>query len=149
MDGVKMFKLMKGRGFKMDILNQNNKDKSVNKPEIEQQEKEKQEYKLIGRFIRRKGMKLFQYNPTKDEIIEIDIQPKTQMVLAKTKNGLDYIDIAQEEATVDSNQIHFESLNWKNAKKRVKKYKKGKLKELSNIRTNESDAINPFTKFDI
>lgn len=126
----------------MNILNQKTKD-NFTKPEVEQQEQEKQEYKIFGTFIRRKGMKLFQYNSTKDELEEIYIQPKTQMSIGIENGKLKDKDEAYEEAVVDSRYIHFEALNWKNARKRVSNYKKGKLKELSNLRILNGKDINP------
>lgn len=44
-----------------------NKD-STTKPEMENVEKEKQEYKLIGKYLRRKGLNLYAYNQAKDEL---------------------------------------------------------------------------------
>lgn len=105
------------------------------KPEIEQVEKEKHEYKLLGTYLRKRGLRLYSYNSTRDELIEMDISKKDVVQIIPDENGnLSTKDSAYEEVQVDSRNIHFECLNLKNAKKRVLKYKDRTIKELCNLR---------------
>lgn len=117
----------------------NNINKSdFSKSEIEQGEKEKQEYKLLGKFSRTPGLKLFAYNSQKDEIFEVKISQKSI---------IDFTDIEKtlpEEATVDSRNIHFEALNITTAQKRVSKFKAGKIKELDNLKKPSTGCISFF-----
>lgn len=124
----------------MDVLNNLFDKDSVSKPELEQVEKEKQEYKLVGRYLRRKGLKLYAYNSTKDKLVEVQINTKDSVNLIPDENGkLNPIDLGLEEVEVDTRNIHFESLNLKNAEKRIGKYKAGKIKELCNMREYNSN----------
>jgi len=105
------------------------------KPEMEQVEREKQEYKLIGNYLRTKGLKLYAYSSLKDELTEVNIDRGDTLHLIPDENGkLCAVNVELEKATVDSRNIHFEALNWKNAQKRVRNYKQGKIKELCNLR---------------
>ena len=56
----------------MDILNEDKKG-SVSKPEMEQVQKQKQEYKLIEQWLRTPGLNLYAYNHLKDEIFLIKV----------------------------------------------------------------------------
>jgi len=106
----------------------------TNKPEIENVEKEKMEYTLLGTFQRTRGLKLFAYNYLDDIVSEIKIKPKSTLNIKIENNKCIPSDEAPEEATVDNRFIHFEALNMKNAIRRLNKYKSGKLKELCNLR---------------
>lgn len=106
----------------------------VSKPEMEQVEQQKQEYKLIEQYVRSKGMIMYAYNTLKDEITEIKPIVKKDVALVVSEEGtLMKKEEAQEEVMVDPRNIFFESLNRKNAIKRVNKYKQGKIKELCNL----------------
>jgi hypothetical protein len=119
---------------------------AIDKPEMEMVEKEKQEYKLVGQYLRTKGLRMFSYNSLKDELKEVSIENKKEVTMVMDAEGkLNAKDLGFEECEVDSRNIHFEALNMKNAKKRVQKYKDGKLKELCNLRNpDELDTIKLF-----
>lgn len=128
----------------MDILNNTLLEKATSKPEMEMVEREKHEYKLVGTYMRRKGLKLFAYNSLKDELKEVVITTKDTINILPDENGkLTAIDTGYEEANVDTRSIHFEALNLKNAKKRLQKYKAGEIKELCNLR-EPGDGISFF-----
>ena len=120
----------------MSIINRILGRESVSKSEIEQVQKEKEEYKLLSKYSRTKGLKLYSYNSMKDELVELKVEPKTTIKLVETSDGgWNKEDVSKEECTVDSRNIHFEALNQKNAEKRVKKYKNsGKLDKLCNLK---------------
>src|SRR3989304_5238132 len=113
--------------------------KESTKSEMELLEKEKQEYKLIGKYLRKKGLKLFAYNPLKEvSLREIKVAEKNDLHLLPDERGkLVAKDLGLEEVEVDSRDIHFEALNLKNANKRVQKYISGEIKELCNLRNPE------------
>jgi len=118
----------------MDILNNTLLEKATSKPEMEMVEREKHEYKLVGTYLRRKGLRLFAYNSLKNELKEVAISTKDTINIISDENGqLTVIDTGYEEANVDTRNIHFEALNLKSAKKRLQKYKSGKIKELCNL----------------
>lgn len=129
----------------MDILNNKFNEKSVSKAQMEQVENQKQEYKLVGKYLRTKGLKLFSYNSLNDELKEFEIKTKDEIHLLPDENGkLMPIDLGLEEVEVDTRNIHFEALNIKNAEKRISKYKAGKIKELCNLRKYDPDSIKLF-----
>ena len=118
---------------------------SIGKPEIENVERAKQEYKLIGKYLRKKGLRLYAYSSIKNELKEVKITMKDQVHITTDEYGkLAPVDLGLEEAEVDSRNIHFEALNWKNAEKRLEKFKSGKIKELRNLREPESEGIKIF-----
>lgn len=126
----------------MDILNNKHKQDSVSRTQIENVEQEKQEYKLIGKYLRRKGLTLYCYNFAKDELTEVDIIYKdTVHMIPSPDGGYHTEDLGLEEAIVDSRNEHFEALNLKNAEKRVRRYKAGHIKELCNLRVPSKDGI--------
>ena len=112
------------------------REEPTNKYEMEMVENEKQEYKLIGSFIRTKGLRLFVYNPRTGDITEVLPESKKTLEI-----GIDNINgnfqqiktAKQERADIDSRNIPFEALNLKNAKKRVAKYESGEIKQLFNL----------------
>lgn len=123
------------------MLNIFKKD-STSKPEMENVEREKQEYKLIGKFLRRKGLKMYAYNSPKNELKEVNITTKDEVNIVMDENKkLVPVDLGFEEAEVDSRNIHFEALNWKSAQKRLRNYKTGKIKELCNLREPNPEGI--------
>lgn len=125
----------------MDILNSKTGKNAVNKPEIEMVEQEKDEYKLIGKYVRTKGLALFSYNSMKDEIKIVKVDKKKDLSITFEEAQIGTKDVAEEECTVDSRNIHFEALNMKNAKKRVQKWRDGKIKELCNLREPSEEGI--------
>jgi len=119
------------------VVNKYNSDKTT-KQDIEKVQEEKQETKLIGRYLRRKGLKLYSYNYSKNEIKEVKVTTKDIITL---RDDLSAVDLGLEEANVDSRNTHFEALNLKNAHKRVSNYINGSVKELCNLRVNNPEGI--------
>jgi hypothetical protein len=129
----------------MNILNDNSDITKTNKPEIEQVEKKKQEYYLLGTFLRTRGLRLFGYNNLKNEVFEVKIQyGNTIHLIPQIDGSLLPIDFEAEKCTVDSRFEYFEALNFESANKRVLKYKQGKLSELCNLRKSNPDGIRFF-----
>jgi len=124
----------------------NNKD-SFSKPELEQIQKEKQEFKLIDKITRTKGLKLFAYNQNKNEVFEI-ILPKdiNNTLYTKVEDGQLVIDYEKtyDKAVIDPRNIHFEALNLNSAIKRVDKWKRGEIKDLDNLKRNFNKTISFF-----
>lgn len=46
----------------------------VRRTEIEQVQKEKHEYKMLGTYLRTRGLKLFAYNPVTKQLKEVVIK---------------------------------------------------------------------------
>lgn len=112
--------------------------------EIEKVENEKQEYKIVGSFLRTKGLKLFSYNHFKSElsIIEESSDEDVKLTLVDGKLIPKYNTCT--EAFINSNDTHFEALNIKTAKKRVERFLNGKIESLSNLRENNPKPIYNF-----
>lgn len=121
----------------MKIIN-NTSDDFVKKSDIEHVENEKQEYKLVGRFRRTPGLKLFSYNSSSDELKELVHEKETLLKLNDDGTSSDF---SSQKANIDSRNIQFESLNMKNAIKRVDKYKSGKIKSLSNLKQVKENKL--------
>lgn len=117
-----------------------NKAPKVNPNEVttELQQKQKQEYKMIGRYWINKSLKLFQYNPTTQEISFVERERerdnKGTIYLVEVEGKLVAKDLDYEKAQVDPRMIFFEAMNINTAQKRVDKWKQGKVKELCNLR---------------
>lgn len=125
----------------MNILGKSHDDKVTSKPEMEMVENEKDEFKLIGKYMRTKGLSLFSYNSMKDELRIVKIDKKKDLSITFEEAQMGTKEVTEEECVVDSRNIHFEALNMKNAKKRVQKYKDGKIKELCNLREPSNNKI--------
>lgn len=129
----------------MNIFNEKQQKNAFSKPELEQVEKEKQEYNLLGKYIRTKGLMLFAYNTTKDELIQLTVKKKKEAILVFDAEGkLNTANLSHEECEVDARNIHFEALNIASATKRLQKYKDGKIKELCNLREPTENSIKLF-----
>lgn len=105
------------------------------KPEQEVVENEKQEWKLIDSVMLTRGLSLWSYNPSNGEIKHVKISYKDTVKLVPCPiRGLRLEDSIHDEVTIDPRNIHFEALNFNNAKKRVGKYLRGEIKYLENLR---------------
>ena len=126
----------------MNIVPEITKQNSFSKLEIEQVQLKKQEYYLLGTFLRTKGLRLFYYNPENGEIKEAVIKfSDTIHIYKMPDNRFITIDWENQKCTVDSKVIYFEVLNFNNAILRVKRYKQGKIKELSNLKIPSKEGI--------
>jgi len=125
----------------MNILNDKTDITSFKKPEQELVEQEKTEYKLLGTYLRTKGLMLFSYNPTNGNIEEVEITRGSEIHTVFDGQFWIWFDPEFEKATVDSRREYFECLNTKNAIKRVQRYKKGFIKYLCNLREPSKEGI--------
>lgn len=128
----------------MDIVSNNNPDGSFKKHEVEQVQKKKHEYKIIDKFIRTKGMKLYAYSPD-GSVKEIEIREKSLLELRVDSKG-DLVPVENDfgDTEINTNDIHFESVNYKNALRRVERWKLGKIDQLDNLRKYNPDAMKLF-----
>mgnify|MGYP003634779360 CR=1 FL=1 len=98
------------------------KKASLAKNQVEQIQKKKTEYKLLGSYRRSKGLKLFSYNVI-------------------TKEVLDWFDPESSRTNIDSRNIHFEALNLRTATERVRKFQQGKIKDLFNLKPKANSKL--------
>lgn len=127
----------------MNILNDiNSADSSlVHKPDMEQVQQEKHEYKLLGTYLYTRGLTLFGYNHFEDDIFRVEVKYGDTIHLAPIDGKLMPIDYESEKCVIDSRFAYFEALNYKTAKERVLKFKQGKIAELCNLRKPSKDGI--------
>jgi len=116
----------------MELIKDIKKDSS-NKSEIELVERQKQEYKLIGSFIRTKCLKLYSFNPKDESLFEVDIKKGETIHVEIENNKFKLIDKELKKTTVDTRFIYFEALRYASAKERVKKFRNN-LNAMCNIR---------------
>lgn len=117
----------------MDVLNSNIKD-SLDKEQLEYLQKKKHEYKLLGRYTRRTGHNLYCLKHQTGKIEEIKIRrTSTAKIIPNGTGGLTWIDADYDSVMVDSRDTFFEALNMRNAERRVERFKRGDVKELSNL----------------
>ena len=126
----------------MDLLGDESKQKILNKAEQELVENEKTEYKLLGTFLRRKGLNLFCYNHSKNELTKVNIEySETLHLIPDDKGCLLPTDLELNKVMVDSRNEYFEALKYETAKKRVEKWKSGKIKQLCNLREPRKEPL--------
>lgn len=114
---------------------------NLTKPEVEQVQEEKQEYKLIGSYLRTRGMRLYSYNYSTGNIEEIIIQRGNTIHIIPENGRLVARDLELEKVMVDSRHAFFEKTNYRNAEKWVQKWKEGKIQDLCNL-TKAGSGIN-------
>ena len=125
----------------MDIVPKIPRQDFISQFEIEQVQQEQKEYLLLGTFLRTRGLNLFYYNPQNEEIKQATIKYSDTIHVYRLSDRWITIDWESQKCTVDSKVIYFECLNMKSAMQRVQKYKKGLIKELSNLRIPNPDGI--------
>ena len=113
----------------------------VLKPEMEQVQQEKQEYHLIGTYLRTAGHTLYGYNHLENKIFPVEIKYGDTINLVPMDGQLVPIDYTAQECVVDSRFTYFECLNLKNAHRRVDRYKQGLIKDLCNLRKPSKDGV--------
>ena len=127
----------------MNILNDKLDFKIAPKNEIEQVQKQKQEFKLLGTYFRTAGLNLYCYNPNSNKIEEVELKSNSKTcVLIPLEKGYLIEDYEKPKITVNPHWDYFEALNLKNAIKRVEKFKQGKIKTLWNLKTINNNKIN-------
>lgn len=120
------------------------KPEKVNKPEIEQVVKEKMEYTLLGSYNINKGFSLFAYSSSTNKIRKVSLKKGKFIQCELTSIGWIWFDPENLNTTIDSKEIYFEALNMEKAIKRVDRFKKGKIKELMNLKKPRKKTINIF-----
>ncbi len=116
----------------------------VKKSDIEQVQLQKQEYHFIGTLIRRGGLKLYAYNPQKNEVYELKIKYSNTIYAVPMLDRLVPVDYEAAKCTIDSRHEVFEALNYDSAINRLIKWKIGKVKELCNLRKATNNSIKLF-----
>lgn len=125
----------------MDILNNKYIGDSVSQVEMEMVEKEKKESIILGTYNLKRGLKLFYYNPENTELGEVEIKYSDTLTMCLIDGEISVIDLELMKCTVDSRFEYFQCLNMNTAKKRLKKFKLGKIKELFNLKEYNSEGI--------
>ena len=116
----------------------------ISKSEVEQVQQEKQEYYFLGSFIRRAGLKLFAYNPQKNEVYELKIKYSNTLHLVPQNGKLVPIDYEAAKCTIDSRHEVFEALNYETAINRLIRWKSGQINQLCNLRRPNPNALRLF-----
>lgn len=117
---------------------------TISKNEIEQVQQEKQEYYFLGSFICRAGLKLFAYNPQKNEVYELKIKYSNTIHAVPQDGKLVPIDYEAAKCTIDSRHEVFEALNYNTAVNRLIRFKTGQIKELCNLRRPNPNGLRLF-----
>lgn len=114
------------------------------KADVETMEQKKHEYYFLGSFIRRAGLKLYSFDPFKQEINEIKIKYSNTIHVISQAGQLIAIDLEAAKCTIDSRHEVFEALNIYSATQRVSSWKQGKIKELCNLRRPNPNGLKLF-----
>jgi hypothetical protein len=126
----------------MNILNDKSDLNFVRQKEIEQVQQEKQEFKLLGTYLRTVGLNLYCYNPHKNIVEEVEVKSNSKTcVLVPLEVGYLIEDYEKPKIEVNPTWDYFEALNLKNAIKRVEKFKQGKIKSIWNLRIPNRNAM--------
>lgn len=105
--------------MKLDMFT---KDK-LDKDQVELVQKKKHEYKLLSSFSRRKGTRLYQYNPKTEELIEVEVKHSDTIHAFFISGKWVTVDFEQQKSVVDSRMVYFEAIRLDSAKDRVIRYK--------------------------
>ena len=62
-------------------------------------------------------------------------------LIRNTEGKLQAVEVGHSKVFVDTNDEHFEKLNWQNAEKWVKKFKSGQIKDLNNLKEPTKNTI--------
>lgn len=124
------------------MLKLQEKDNSFTKPQQENVEQEKIEHTLIGTFSRTKGFKLFAFDVLNDNLYEVDEIFEGDLYLMRDELGkIRAYQVGHSKTYINPNHIHFETLNLKNAQRRVEKYKNGDHKALQTLKPPKNKTI--------
>lgn len=126
----------------MNIINYIKSDK-IDRAEIEQVQKQKNEYTLLGQYTLKKGMKLFSYNYKDGIISEVVLKFGEFITCELTSEGWIWYDQENANVNIDTKLDYFQSPSITIAKNLVQKLKDGKIKYLFNL-TKMSNKIDLF-----
>lgn len=116
------------------MINPLNKPDQVKTHEMENVENEQQEYKLVGKFMRNRSLKLFSYNHMTEELLLVDETRNDEVTIGNKNGKLQVLEQTHTEANINTHNTHFEAMNMKSATRRVEKFQSGKIKTLDNLR---------------
>jgi len=128
----------------MDILNNHAGSTIIGKNETEQVQQAKQEFKLLGTYLRTPGLSLYCYNPQSDLVQMVDYKKTGDCILSVLDGKLIPSEYKKQNVTVDPTWDYFEALNLRTAKNRVEKYKAGKIKSIWNLRVPNKNGLKLF-----
>lgn len=123
----------------MNLLQKQRED-VVSNSDIEHVELHKQEYKLIGSFMRTKGLRLYSFNPQDESLHEVKMRHGDTIHVEIQDGKMVCIDKEMQKAVVDTRFIYFECLNRSSAKRRVHRSRQslGKLCNLIEYSGNKT-----------
>lgn len=112
---------------------------------IEQVTPQKQEYKLVGSYLRTKGLGLYCYNQFEDTVslVTETIPTKVRIIVVPVspiEDRLDYEEYEHKRCEVDPRFYYFEALRLESAIARVDKWKNGKISILCNLKEYDPNA---------
>lgn len=97
------------------------------KIEISEQKKQQQEFQFLGSGIKRKGLKLFAFDPDKQICYPVDVEKKKNFNIIKKASQ------SSHKAMINKKHHHIWALNEKTALKKFKKH-------FANINQNNNHA---------
>ncbi len=128
----------------MDLQNDTYKIDSVKQNEIEHVQKSKKEFHLLGTYLLTRGLRLYFYNPLKDEIKEASIEENTTLSLGSIGGKLNPIEKNLGKCEINNNYEYFQALNMEKAIRRANRFKKGKIESLTNLKRANNEGISFF-----
>ena len=119
----------------MSILNNKSDVSLLGKNQIEQVQQQKQEFKLLGTYLRTAGLNLYCYNPHKNTVELVEVKNNcTTCIMVPLEKGYLIEPYEKPRIDVDPRWDYFEALNIKTAILRVDKFKCGRIKSIWNLR---------------
>lgn len=102
-----------------------------------QEQNQKQEYKFVGSISMRPGMTLYCYDSNKDEMKVVNISKQAAADL--TGNVIE-----NKQAQHNPKFIYFQSLNERNARKKLAKFKAGNWNVAENFKSQKKESLPSF-----
>lgn len=116
----------------------------VDKPEQEQVQEQQTEYQMVGSYMRRRSLTLYAYHTLTGDVTEVDVLRSTTIHVEPIGGVLRAVDKEMGRCLVDPRNIYFESLNYANALRRVRRYKNGDIPNLCNLKPYKEGCIRPY-----
>lgn len=120
----------------MNILNDRSDQITARQNGTEQVQLQKQEFKLLGTYLRTPGLNLYCYNSHKNivELVQVKNNCTTCVMIPLKSGGYLIEPYEKPKIEVDTRWDYFEALNINTAIKRVNKYKQGKINSIWNLK---------------